>query len=62
LIKEKDDTRYVYIYNPFQASFYASKGVMMLETGTHPTTKKTWYRFGYDSSLEAYREWCSRNR
>jgi len=58
----KDNTRYVYIYNPIQCNFYISQGVMIKETGIHPITKKAWYKFGYDESYDAYSEWCVRNK
>lgn len=52
----------VYIYNPEQANFYVSKGIMMKATGVHPTTKRVWYKFGFDETTEVYSQWCTRNR
>lgn len=59
---KKDTTRYVYIYNPIQSNYYISQGVMIKEVGIHPVSKKTWYKFSYDESYNAYSEWCNRNK
>lgn len=58
----KDQERYVYIYNPEQASFYMSKGIMAKATGIHPVTKRVWYKFGFTETTEVYGQWCTRNR
>ena len=59
---EKNQERYVYIYNTLQANFYASKGVVLKATGVHPETKKVWYKFLFDESYDAYSEWCNRKK
>ena len=61
-MNNKDIIRYIYIYNPIQSNYYISQGIMIKETGIHPETKKTWYKFGYEETLEVYSKWCNRNR
>ena len=56
----KKESNVVYIYNVFQCNFYLSKGCRLLETGLHPSTKKTWYKFDYYDTQNAYDEWCKR--
>lgn len=50
----------VYIYNPLQAQYYMSKGLMCLGTGIHHKTKKTFWIFGYDDTYDIYIEWINR--
>jgi len=59
---EKQKSGTVYIYNVFQCNFYLSKDCKVLETGVHPTTKKTWYKFGYEDTYDAYCEWVSKGK
>lgn len=54
----KKESNVVYIYNVFQCNFYLSKGCKLLETGVHPSTKKTWYKFDYYDTYDIYSEWC----
>lgn len=51
-----------YIYNPLQASFYMENHIYPLDTGVNPNTKKVWYKFSYDKTLEVYSKWCNRNK
>ena len=60
--ENKDEERYVFIYNPEQASFYMQNGVMAKSTGIHPKTKRVWFKFGFDDSSDVYGQWCVRNR
>lgn len=53
---------FIYIYNPLQAAFYISKGIKPIETGVHYKTNKTFFKFSYQESSDAYFEWCGRNR
>ena len=59
---EQKEERYSYIYNPIQANFYISQGVMIKEVGIHPVSKKMWFKFSYNGSYKTYSEWCLRNK
>lgn len=59
---EQDQERVVYIYNPEQASYYMSKGIIAKATGIHPTTKRVWYKFGFNETSDVYQEWCTRHK
>ncbi len=61
IMKTKKDGN-VYIYNPEQANFYISKGVNPESTGIHPKTRRVWYKFDYNKTLEVYSEWCNRKK
>jgi len=60
--KELTKERFVYLYNPLQASFYMSQGVVTKDTGIHPVTKHIWYKFVFSECTNAYEIWCSRKK
>jgi len=60
--KVTEKERFVYLYNPEQASFYMENGVMAKSTGVHPTTKRIWYKFGFSETSDVYDRWCKRVR
>ena len=60
--ENKDEERYVFIYNPEQASFYMSQGIIAKATGIHPTTKRIWYKFSFQESSDVYDKWCKKIR
>lgn len=62
MMTEQKQERFVYIYNPVQSNFYLSQGITLKETGIHPSTKRVWYKFSYDDTLDVYSEWCTRNK
>lgn len=62
MTEQKDETRYIYIYNPVQSNYYISQGVMIKEVGIHSITKKPWYKFGFQDSENVYSQWCNRKR
>jgi len=60
--EHKDEERYVFIYNPEQASFYMENGVAPKATGVHPKTKRIWFKFGFNESSDVYSQWCVRGK
>jgi len=62
MLTEKEQERFVYIYNPSQASFYMENGIMAKSTGVHPETKRVWYKFSFYESTNVYDVWCSRKK
>ena len=59
-MKEQEKERFVYIYNPEQASYYMSQGITAKATGVHPTTKRVWYKFSFEQTSIVYEKWCTR--
>ncbi|MCC3866976.1 hypothetical protein [Terrisporobacter mayombei] len=49
-----------YIYNPEQARFYISNGIMPVRVDVHRQTKKMFFIFNYDETKEVYLQWLNR--
>ena len=58
LKKENDNDDLVYIFNPYQAEYYISKGLQVKKIGVHYTTRKPFYCFVREETIEPFREWC----
>jgi len=62
MMTEKNKSVFIYVYNPLQANYYASKGVAVKATGVHPVTKKVWFKFSREETEIVYGEWCTREK
>ena len=52
--------RKVYIYNPYQASYYMRNGIRCLDTGIGNQRKDIYYVFSYNDTINVYEKWVNR--
>jgi hypothetical protein len=49
----------MYIYNPYQASFYMRNGIKCLDTGIGRKNHDIYYVFSFNDTIDVYEKWAN---
>ena len=49
----------VYIYNPYQASYYMRNGIRCLDTGIGRKNHDIYYVFSFNDTIDVYEKWAN---